>query len=318
VTSFIISRFFQALIVIILVSIIVFMMMRLMPGDPVLLYLAKDETARVSPEQMAELRHQFWLDRPIVTQYIHWLDGAVRGDLGYSLSTQRPVMTAISESIQKTVHIGVEAFVLAVIIGVPMGVIAAVKRGTWQDTLVTMMANAGTTIPIFWLGILLIYVFSYYLHVLPVFGYTSPFENFWMSMKQTILPVICVTTIPVAALARQTRSAMLEIVREDYIRTARAKGLSENSIIFKHALRNALIPVVTLAGMMIRQIIGGVVLVEVVFSIPGMGRLAVEGVLSQDYLLVQGVILVISTMVVIANLVVEISYGWIDPRIRYD
>jgi len=186
-----------------------------------------------------------------------------------------------------------------------------------MDTAVTTLANIGITAPIFWVGILLIYLFGLYLEILPIYGYTSPSDDFWMSTKQSILPVFCLTLFPLAGSARQTRSAMLEVLREDYIRTAWSKGLTERVIIMRHALKNSLIPVVTLKGMTIRAIFGGQVLVETIFNIPGMGRLAVDALFSNDYAVVQGTVLVIATVVTLANLLIDLSYSWLDPRVRY-
>ena len=187
-----------------------------------------------------------------------------------------------------------------------------------MDTLVTTLANIGITVPIFWLGIMLIWLFSVYLHWLPVMGYTSPFEDFVQNTKQLIMPVLCLAIFPIASNTRLMRSSMLEVLRQDYIRTAWSKGAPERSVIISHALKNSLIPIVTLAGMGISGIIGGSVLIEQVFNIPGMGRLAVDSLFQHDYTYVQGITLVMTTIVVLSNLLVDVSYGWIDPRIRYD
>ena len=214
-------------------------------------------------------------------------------------------------------YLGVAAFILSIVIGIPAGIICAVRRGKWLDTFVTTLANIGITAPTFWVGILMIYVFCLYFEILPVYGYTPPFKDFWQSISQAVMPVTCMTLFPLAGSARQTRSAMLEVIQQDYIRTAWAKGLPERAIIIKHALKNSLIPVITLKGMTIRAIFGCQVLIETVFNIPGMGRLTVEGIFSNDYEVVQGSVLVTATVVTLANLLIDISYGWLDPRIRY-
>jgi peptide/nickel transport system permease protein len=198
------------------------------------------------------------------------------------------------------------------------GLTSALRRGSWLDTLVVSLANFGVSIPVFWLGILMVYLFSLYLGWLPVQGYTSPFKDFWLSTRQLIMPVICLCVGSLATNTRQTRSSMLEIIRQDYIRTAWSKGLKERIIVFRHVLKNGLIPVITLIGMQVSFIIGGSVLIETVFNIPGMGRLMIESVFSQDFPIVQGGCLVIATMVTSVNLFVDISYGWLDPRIRYN
>jgi peptide/nickel transport system permease protein len=249
-------------------------------------------------------------------QYVQWLRSVLGGSLGYSISLQTNVTDAIGESLPRSLYLGSLAVVAAILIGVPAGVISAVRRGKLTEAVVTSLANLGLTIPIFWLGLILIYVFGLYLHVLPVFGYTSPFKDLGLSLRQAVMPVFCLSIIPMAALARVTRANMLDVIQQDYMRTARSKGLPENLIIGRHGVRNVLIPIVTLAAMLVRDIIGGSVFVEMVFGIPGMGRLAVDGVLSRDYALVQGVVLIIAVIVVLVNLVADISYGWLDPRVR--
>jgi len=215
-------------------------------------------------------------------------------------------------------HLGILAFILGVIIGIPIGIISAIRRATRLDTILTTAANVGITVPIFWLGIMMIWIFGVELDWLPVMGYTSPFEDLAKSTQQIIMPVLCLAVWPIASNARQARSSMLEILRQDYIRTAYAKGLPERLVIYKHALKNSLIPIVTLAGMGIPIIVGGSVLVEQVFNIPGMGRLTINSLLNHDYTYVQGTTLILTGVVVVSNLLVDISYGWLDPRIRYD
>jgi peptide/nickel transport system permease protein len=291
--------------------------MRLLPGDPILIYVTQDNLESSTQEQIDLLRNEFGLDKPIPVQYVEWISGVVRGDLGKSILHRDSVSAEIVRRLPITFHLGLMAFVIAILIGIPAGIISATRRGQWLDTAVTTLANIGITVPIFWLGILFIYFFSLYLGWLPVFGYTSPFKDFWLSTKQVLMPVACLSLFAIASNARQARSSMLEVIRQDYIRTAWSKGLRERSVILDHALKNALIPVVTLAGMMVRNIFGGSVLIETVFSIPGMGRLAVEGILSKDYQVVQGCVLITAVIVLVSNLVVEISYTWLDPRIKY-
>ncbi len=209
------------------------------------------------------------------------------------------------------------ALFISIIIGIPAGVICAVRRGKWIDTVVTVLANIGITVPVFWLGVMLVYLFSLQLHWLPVQGYTSPFQDLGKSVRQLIMPIFCLSIFPIASITRQTRSSMLEVMRQDYIRTAWSKGLKERIIVSKHALKNALIPVVTLLGMSLSHIIGGSVIIETVFNIPGMGRMAVNAVFAHDYPVVQGFIFLIAVLIVTVNLIVDISYGWLDPRIRY-
>jgi peptide/nickel transport system permease protein len=274
-------------------------------------------SAVTSAEEIAALRHEFGLDRPLYIQYASWVAGVLRGDLGESIFLGSPVIDEIASALPKTVQVGVFAFILSFAIGVPCGVIAATRRGGWADTIVTLIANIGITAPEFWVGILLISIFGVALNWLPVMGFTSLFSDPVLAISKMIMPVFCLSLFSMAAIARQTRSAMLEVVRQDYIRTAWSKGLTEERIIRRHAIKNGLIPVVTLIGFQVRGIIGGQVLIETVFNIPGMGRLAVEGLQLQDYAIVQGVILFIAILTTVLNLIVDISYGYVDPRIRY-
>ncbi len=316
--SFIIRRLIQSVVVLLIVTILVFLAMRLLPGDPIRMIITASNTESFTEEQIAEVRHQYGLDRPLVIQYFNWLGDILHGDLGDSILQKVPVSDEVIRRIPITLHIGILAFILGLIIGIPLGVIAAIRRGTWLDALVTTLSNLGITVPAFWLGFLLIYFFGMYLNWLPIMGYTSPFKDFWLNTRQLIMPVFCLALFPIASIARQTRSSMLEVMQQDYIRTAWAKGLKERSIIIKHGMKNGLIPIVTLAGLGVPMIVGGAVLIETVFNIPGMGRLVVTSVLNQDYPYVQGIILIVSAAVIFINFAVEMTYGWLDPRIRYD
>ncbi|MCX7911346.1 MAG: ABC transporter permease [Dehalococcoidales bacterium] len=315
--AYIVRRLIQAVFVLLLVSIIVFLALRLLPGDPIYLLLTSEQVQIITPEEVARLKHEYGLDKSLILQYFDWLWGVVRGDFGTSLRFHFSVGALMLERIPLTLHLGIIAFIVAHAVGIAAGIVCAVRRGTWLDTLVTVLANIGITVPIFWLGIMMIYLFALYLKWLPTMGYTSPFDDFWMSTKQLIMPVICLAIMPMASTTRQTRSSMLEVMRQDYIRTAWAKGLKEQIVIIRHALKNGLIPVLTLAGLHLSSIVGGSVLVESVFNIPGMGRLAVYSVINRDFQVVQGVTLVIAAAIVLVNLIVDISYGWLDPRIRY-
>ena len=316
--NFIIRRLILSGIVLLLVSIFVFLAMRLLPGDPVLMYISASSIQEITQEQLAEIRHQYGLDKALPLQYLDWVSGVFHGDFGKSILNKAPVTQEIARRLPITLHIGVLAFLVSTLIGIPAGVICAVRRGSWLDNLVTTLSNIGITIPVFWLGIILIYAFALHFKWLPVMGYTSPFEDFWKSSKQLIMPVFCLALGPIAGNARQTRSSMLEVIHRDYIRTAWSKGLSERVIIIKHALKNGLMPVITLSGMSVGGILGGSVLVEQVYNIPGMGRLAVTSVMNQDYPYVQAIALIMAISIVLSNLLVDISYGWLDPRVHYD
>ncbi len=316
-TAYIIRRLIQSVIVLFLVSIIVFFAMRFLPGDPIMMLVTRNTYQTLDPEQVELLRHQAGLDRPVIVQYFSWLGGVLHGDFGHSIIDKTDVMREVTQRIPVTLYLGLLAFIVGMVIGIPAGVISAVRRGKWLDNIITTIANIGITVPAFWLGYMLMYLFYLKLGWLPAMGYTSPFENFWLSIRQAVMPVICLSTAFIAQNARQTRSSVLEVLSQDYVRTAKSKGLKERVIIMKHVLKNSLIPVVTLSGVGLGQILGGSVLIETVFVIPGMGLLAVSSVNNHDYPYVQAVVMVIAVAVLLINLIVDISYGWLDPRIRY-
>jgi peptide/nickel transport system permease protein len=317
-TAYIIRRLFMALIVIILVTILVFSAMRLLPGDPLIIFLGQNANIeQMTEERLDQLRHEYGLDKPPVVQYFDWIGGIFRGDLGRSITYRDYVGTLMAQRFPPTLHIGLVAFILGNAIGIIIGIIAALRRGTWVDSFVTVLSYIGITIPVFWLGLLLMYVFGFKLGWLPLTGWISPFDDLWESTRHIVMPVLCMMITGLAIIARQTRSSVLEVMNQDYIRTAWSKGLRERVVVFRHMLKNSLIPVVTLLGLGVGIIFGGSVLVETVFAIPGIGRLLVQSVFQQDYVVVQSGVLVISFIVVMSNLIVDISYVWLDPRIRY-
>ena len=317
-TAFVSRRLIQSVFILLLVSILIFLLMRLLPGDPLQLYMADNEISQLSPEDYQILLAQFGLDKTLPRQYLDWLGDVFHGDLGTSIYYHDKINRLLAERLPVTIHIGILSLIISSFFGILAGFICAVRRGSKIDTLITSLANLGMTVPIFWLGILMIYFFGLYLRWLPIQGYISPFSDFWPSTKLLIMPVLCLSTGALASNTRQTRSSVLEVIRQDYIRTAWSKGLSERMVVIRHALKNSLIPVITLIGIQVAHILGGSVLVETVFNIPGMGRLMVQSVFAQDYPVVQSMSFIISAMVVLTNLVVDISYGWIDPRIRYN
>jgi peptide/nickel transport system permease protein len=317
-TAYIIRRFLIAVIIVILVSLIVFFAIRLLPGDPLIIFMGKAaQTGTVSMAQIEVLREQYGLNDPILVQYGHWIGGIFTGDLGESINYKTDVWELIKERFPVTLHLGLTAFVVNIFFGIFLGVAAAVRRGTWIDNVVTFFANIGVSMPVFWLAILMIIVFGINLNWLPVNGYTSPFDDFWLNTKQLIMPVFCMAITMMATTARLVRSSMLEVTRQDYIRTAWAKGLPERVVIMRHALKNGLIPVFTIVGIDLSMVFAGSVLVETVFAIPGIGRLLVTSVFAQDYVVIQSGTLIIAIIIIMANLLVDISYGWLDPRIRY-
>jgi len=285
-----------------------------MPGDPAAAALGLQAT----PEQIEVLRHELWLDRPFMAQYFHWVGNAVRGDFGESIAYKEPISSMFKIRLPITLYLSLWAFILSTTLGIAAGIVCAIRRGGFLDQLISVLANFGIAVPIFFLGILGIYFFALQLGWLPIMGWTSPTDNFIQSTRQAIMPVIALAIPGIAMMARQTRSSMLEVIRQDYLRTAWSKGLKERQVIVRHALKNALIPIVTLLGLQVRTLVGGSVVVEQVFNIPGMGRLLVYGAFSKDFIIIQAGVLLIGAIVCLANLLVDISYGWLDPRVRYD
>jgi peptide/nickel transport system permease protein len=316
-SAYIGQRLLHACVVVLLVSMLVFVVMRLLPGDPILMFVTSGDMQAVSSEQVAALRHDYGLDQPLPVQYVVWLSRAVQGDLGRSILFHYSVTDEIAHRFPISLSLGLMALVLGVLVGPLLGAVSAVKRGSWVDTCLTVLATVGITAPGFWVAILLIYLFGLRLGLLPAYGYTSPLTDLWGSLQQSILPVVVLAVFPIAAASRQTRSSVLEVIQQDYVRTARAKGLDEQTTVTRHVLKNALMPVATLQGEVFRNIVAGSIVVETVFVIPGMSRLLVDAMLGQDYPVVQGVILVIAVAVVLANLAVDIAYAWLDPRIQY-
>jgi peptide/nickel transport system permease protein len=318
VTAYIIRRILLGVLIIFLVTVMVFLFIRLLPGDPLTIYVSRTDMQELTPEQLFELRQKFGLEKTMPMQYVDWAGGLFQGDFGRSIYYDVDVGRLMAERLPVTLYLGFLAFVLSGVLGLSFGVICALKRGTWIDTVVTLLANIGITMPSFWVAIMLIYILSLQLHWLPVSGFISPFEDFWLSARKIVIPVICLSLFSIASLTRLTRSSMLEVIQQDYIRTAWSKGLKERLIIGRHTIKNALIPVVTIIGLQVAFIFGGSVLIETVANINGLGRLMTQSVMQQDYLVIQAGTLIIAVMVVVSNLVVDISYGWFDPRIRYD
>ncbi|MCK4274094.1 MAG: ABC transporter permease [Dehalococcoidales bacterium] len=317
-TTYIIRRLIQALFVLIIVTLIVFFVMRLLPGDPIIIYVAQTaQLEAMPPEMIDKLRAQFGLDKPIIVQYANWMAGISRGDFGESIFYHEKVSKLMLERFPVTLHLGILSLILGAILGVLAGLLAAIRRGKWVDKIITPMTYIGITIPVFFVAILMIYVFGLRFGWLPICGYTSPLDDFVKSTRQLVMPVVAMAVFSLAANARQMRSSMLEVIQQDYIRTAWSKGLNERAVITTHAMKNSLIPVITLMGIGVGIIFGGSVLVETIFAIPGVGRLMVSSIFGQDYVVVQAITFVIAIIILVVNLAVDISYGWFDPRIRY-
>lgn len=312
-TRYIIRRLIHALFIIWGVATLVFFLIRAIPGDPVVQMLGQEYT----PEAAEALRDKLGLDEPVYIQYVKWFGNLLRGDLGGSIATGETVVGAIKTGLPKTLSITLVAFVIAVLIAVPAGIIAALKRNSFFDYLVSVIAFFGVSMPSFWFDIILILIFAVHLGWLPAIGYVSPSDGLWPWLKHLLLPGFAVGLGYAAILMRFVRAGLLEVLGSDYIRTARAKGLSEQAVVVRHAMRNSLIPVITIAGIQLALLLSGAVIIEIVFSIRGMGRILVGAIFDKDYPIVQGIILVTAVIFVMANLIVDILYTFLDPRIRY-
>ena len=317
-TTYIIRRLLMAVVILVIVTLIVFFVMQLLPGDPLVIFLGQQAgSGSISQEQLQQLYVRYGLDKPLIVQYWNWISGVVQGRMGESIYYHEDVGKLLLERFPVTLDLGIRSFILYNVLGIVMGMVAALRRGKWIDSLATVLSYIGVSIPVFWLGLILIYVFGLRLDWFPIAGYTLPTEDLLKNIHQSVLPVICLSLMGWAVIARQMRSSVLEVISQDYIRTAWSKGLAERAVILKHILKNSLIPVITLMGIGLGMMLGGQVFIEQVFAIPGVGRLLVSSVFAQDYQVVQSATLVIAFMVIMVNLIVDISYGWFDPRIRY-
>lgn len=308
------KRIVQSVIVLFIVTLLVFLLMQLVPGDPIVNFLG----ANATEEQIAHYTELFGYDQPVLVQYGKWIIGLFHGEMGRSVSLQREISEVIFQRLGVTLTIVIPAFLLAVILGVVLGIIAAKKRGSKIDTVISFFANIGMSMPMFWFGMLLIMLFALKLGILPTSGLADASDGTWAYVSHFILPVIVLAMGPLAQFTRQTRSSMLEVIRQDYVTTARAKGVTKRDLTFKHQLRNALIPIITVMGVQLGGMIGGTVLVESIFVIPGLGNLMITAIKGRDFMVVENGVLIIAIAVAICNLVVDILYGIIDPRIRND
>jgi peptide/nickel transport system permease protein len=306
--AYIIKRLTLAIPVFLGVSVIVFVIMVNTPGDPVLVRIGLDPN--VSPEKVEAVRRELGLDQPIYVQYFRYLERLLQGDLGYNIRTGRPVAQDIAEAFPKTIILAVTSLLLAIVIGVTAGIISAKKQYSKIDDVVSVVSLLAAAIPNFWLALVLILVFSFWLKITPISGYGTPMH--------LILPTIALGSALAGTITRFTRSNLLEIIRQDFIRTARAKGLKDRVVIIRHALKNALIPIITVAGLQFGTLLSGAFFVEAVFAYPGLGRLAVQAILQKNYPVIQGAILVVSISFVLINLLIDIIYAYIDPRVQYE
>ena len=309
---FILRRILIAIPTLILVSMFVFALQKLLPGDPILVMAGEDR----DPEVIALLREKYHMNEPIVVQYLYWAGDVLRGDLGISLRTNEPVLDLIASKLPVTIQLALMSMVFAFLIGIPAGILSAVRKGTWVDWLANLVALSGLSIPNFWLGIMLILLVSVNLGWLPASGYESPWVDPWKSLTTMIMPAFVLGTALAATLMRHTRSAMLGVLQADYVRTARAKGLRGRVVILKHAFRNAVLPVVTLSALLFGELLAGAVLTEQIFTIPGFGKLIVDAVFNRDYAVVQGVVLCTAVGFILMNLVADVLYVILNPRLR--
>jgi peptide/nickel transport system permease protein len=311
-TSYLLRRLATIVPTLILVSMLVFGLQQLLPGDPAIVLAGEDR----DPAAVEYLREKLHLDKPLPVRYAYWIGGVLRGDLGESLRVQKPVVELVLEKLPVTLQLASMAILIAILIGVPAGVISAVKKDTAWDYAANVFSLWGLSTPNFWLGILFIMLFAVHLGWLPASGYVSPFEDLKGNLAAMIMPAFVLGNSFAAVLMRHTRSAMLQVLNADYVRTARAKGLAEHVVILKHALRNALTPVITLGALGFGELLGGTVLTETVFTIPGFGKLIVDAVFNRDYAVVQGVVLFTASAYILLNLLADLAYFFVNPRMR--
>jgi peptide/nickel transport system permease protein len=310
---FLAQRLLAIIPVLLVVAIVVFLILRLTPGDPAAVIAGDSATS----EQIEQIRAQLGLSKPLLMQFGIWIGNVLQGDLGFSYYMNKPVMQLVAQRIEPTLALAIGTILIAIFVAIPLGTIAAWRMGGWLDRLLSMFSVAGFSVPIFVVGYCLIWLFALKLDWFPVQGYKRIAEGFEPWIMQLVLPWITLSTIYVALIARVTRASVSEALTEDYIRTARAKGIKESAVLLRHALANAAVPVVTMVGIGVALLIGGVVVTETVYAIPGLGSLTVDAVLNRDFPVIQGLVLLFSVSYVLINLVVDVSYLFLDPRIRY-
>jgi len=315
-TRFLLNRLGQAIIVFLMVSVMVFGALRILPEDPIYSIVGVDSEG-YTPAQVAKIKADYGLDKPLPVQYVDWLSHFVVGDWGNSFQNGLPVTRMIKRKLPFTIQLALGALVIGVVFGISTGVVAAIKRNTKWDAIATSSAMVALALPEFWLALVLILFFSVYLDLLPVFGSALIWQDPAFAIKSSILPWVALGIGGAATLMRQSRSSMLETMGEDFIRTARSKGVSERAVIIQHALRNSLLPVVTILGLRIGRIIGGAIIIEVMFAIPGIGQMSVTALTKADYPVIMAITMISSLTIILANLITDITYSYIDPRIRY-
>ncbi len=317
--GYIVKRLSLFVPTLILVSLVVFFVMRILPGDPALVLLMGDtgEGGAVTEEELAVVRAKLGTDKPLYTQYGIWMWGLVRGDFGRSYWYNDEVADHVKARFPITLELAVMSLIIAFIISVPLGVISAVKQDKWPDNAAKLFTITGVAMPTFWVGVLMIYFLARVFDWLPPIGYEKLWDDPLTNLQQLIFPALALGYFNTAFTARVTRSAMLEVLREDYIRTARSKGLKEFIVVSRHALKNAFLPVITVSGWQFSRLIGGAVLIEIIFRIPGMGIMMVESISHRDFPIIQAFLMTVAALVLLLNLLVDLSYGWLDPKVRY-
>lgn len=313
-SRYLVNRLLITIPILILVTIIVFAVMQLLPGDPARMVLGQE----ASPQALEAMRVRLGLDRPVHVQYLSWLGGVLRGDLGRSLVDNAPVARAVSLAFPVTLQITLMALLIALLIGVPTGVISATRRGGTWDAVATFVALSGISLPGFWVAILLIYAFALNLSWFPSSGFVRWHEDWQLSLMHSLLPAVALGLRPAGIFMRLVRSSMLEVLKSDYVRTARSKGLANRAVIVRHALRTSLIPLVTVLGIEFSALLGNVVVIDTIFSIPGFGRLIYSSILRLDLVMMQSLVLIFAVVVILINFLTDLSYSVLDPRIRYD
>lgn len=317
--TYVLKRFMLFVPTLLLVTLMVFALMRLVPGDPAeLLLMGFEGDGQYSQQQLDELRAKLGTDRPLAIQYLSWIWGMLRGDFGVSMYFDTPISEDLAAKLPITLQLSALALLLAFVVAVPLGVISAVRQDTIADYASRIIAIAGVAMPTFWIGILVVYFLVTWFDWLPPLGYANLWSDPWTNLQQMFFPAVALGFYNMALVARVTRSSMLEVFREDYIRTARSKGLREGAVIIRHALKNAFLPILTISGWQVGRLIAGTVVIETIFLVPGMGRLLVDSILHRDYTMIQSIVMVIAFMVLALNLVVDLLYAWLDPRIRYE
>jgi peptide/nickel transport system permease protein len=312
--EYILRRVLSMIPVLFIVSVIAFALLYVLPGDPVIAMLGENFGTQ---EDYQKMKRAYGLDQPVWVQYGLWLSRVLQGDLGTSIRTSEPVADILLRRMPVSLYIGLGGLLVGILIGLPVAVISALRPGSRMDTAGTVLALGGVAIPNFWQALVFMYVFAVLLQWLPPSGFTSPFQDPWLSAKMLFMPAVVLGTNSAAVIMRQARSALIEVLEQDYITTARAKGLREKLVISRHALKNAMIPVVTILGLQVGNLVSGAAITETVFAIPGVGRAAVDAIFFRDYPVLQGAVLMLTIAVLIANLLTDLAYGYLDPRIRY-